>query len=59
MALATTMKRLGGRGAHVGIVAAFTLFTAFPFYWMVITTFKQTSDLMNRASNPFPVPVSP
>jgi multiple sugar transport system permease protein len=34
-------------------VAAFTLFTAFPFYWMLITTFKRTTDLMNRGNNPF------
>jgi multiple sugar transport system permease protein len=34
-------------------VAAFTTFAAFPFYWMLITTFKQTSDLMKRENNPF------
>jgi multiple sugar transport system permease protein len=39
--------------AHFGIVLAFTVFTAFPFYWMIITTFKQTSDLINRDNNPF------
>ncbi len=39
--------------AHFGIVLAFTLFTAFPFYWMIITTFKRNSDLINRDNNPF------
>jgi multiple sugar transport system permease protein len=34
-------------------VAAFTVFAAFPFYWMLITTFKRTTDLMNRGNNPF------
>ena len=38
---------------HFGIVLAFTIFTAFPFYWMIITTFKRTSDLINRDANPF------
>ena len=53
MALLQRAKRWGAGGAHFGIVAAFTLFTAFPFYWMLITTFKKTSDLMNRGNNPF------
>ncbi len=26
----------------IGTVAVFTAFLAFPFYWMLITTFKQT-----------------
>src|SRR3990172_654073 len=47
------LKRLGARGSHFGIVAAFTVFAAFPFYWMVVTTFKRTSDLMNTKNNPF------
>ncbi len=47
------LKRWGARGSHVGIVALFTLFAAFPFYWMLVTTFKRTSDLMNTTNNPF------
>ncbi|MBI4636951.1 MAG: carbohydrate ABC transporter permease [Candidatus Rokubacteria bacterium] len=54
-----TLKRWGIRGTHFGIVAAFTLFTAFPFYWMLITTFKQTRDLMTRENNPFLFNVPP
>ena len=53
MALRKTIRRWGARGVHFGIIAAFTLFAAFPFYWMLITTFKKTSDLMNRGNNPF------
>ena len=47
------LKRWGARGSHFGIVALFTVFAAFPFYWMVVTTFKRTSDLMNTENNPF------
>lgn len=43
----------GARGGHFGIVAAFTIFAAFPFYWMLLTTFKQTRDLLNPNNNPF------
>ena len=45
-------RRLAGV-AHFGLVAAFTLFSAFPFYWMLITTFKRNSDLLRRENNPF------
>ena len=31
----------------------FAVLLAFPFYWMIITTFKQTSDLYNLKNNPF------
>lgn len=46
-------KRIGARVGHFGVLAAFVAFTAFPFYWMVITTFKQTNDLIATANNPF------
>ncbi len=42
-----------GRTVHTGIIGVFTLFTAFPFYWMLITTFKRTGDLLKRGNNPF------
>ena len=47
------LRRLLAGGAHFGIVGAFTLFSAFPFYWMLITTFKRNSDLLRRENNPF------
>ena len=34
-------------------VAFFVILAAFPFYWMVITAFKQNSDLYNVANTPF------
>jgi multiple sugar transport system permease protein len=36
---------------HRAIILFFTLFAIFPFYWMVVTTFKQNSDLYVGASN--------
>ncbi len=53
MATAGALKEWASRGAHFGIVGVFTVFSAFPFYWMLITTFKGTSDLMKRGNNPF------
>src|SRR3989304_3741881 len=50
---AGTGRRWGLRGGHFGVVGLFTLFTAFPFYWMLVTTFKRTSDLLKRGNNPF------
>ncbi|MFQ5793352.1 MAG: hypothetical protein ACE5JI_23015, partial [Acidobacteriota bacterium] len=47
------LKVWGAKGGHFGIVAAFTIFAAFPFYWMLLTTFKETRDLLNPNNNPF------
>lgn len=47
------LKRWVTRGGHVGILAVFVGFAAFPFFWMLITTFKQTGDLLNTENNPF------
>lgn len=49
----TYWKRGGAHIGHFFIIAAFVIFTAFPFYWMLITTFKSTLDLINTANNPF------
>ena len=46
-------RRWGLTLGHFGVVGLFTLFTAFPFYWMLVTTFKRTSDLLKRGNNPF------
>jgi multiple sugar transport system permease protein len=35
------------------VVVVFSVLLAFPFYWMLITTFKQTSDLYNLENDPF------
>lgn len=46
-------KQWGKIGAHRLLVVTFAVFLAFPFYWMLITSFKQTGDLYNRANDPF------
>jgi multiple sugar transport system permease protein len=46
-------RRRGAHAAQFGIIAAFVAFSAFPFYWMLITTFKDILDLINTANNPF------
>jgi len=42
---------------HRSVILTFTAFAIFPFYWMLITAFKQNSDLYvgasNTAHNPF------
>lgn len=48
-----TLKKWGTKGGHFGVLAAFIIFAAFPFYWMLITTFKETRDLLNTKNNPF------
>src|SRR6185312_9229080 len=44
-----SLKRTG----HMLLLAAFVAFLAFPFYWMAITTFKSTKDLIDTTHNPF------
>jgi multiple sugar transport system permease protein len=46
-------RKLGKRGALYSVVAFFALFSAFPFFWMVITTFKRAHDLYTLNNNPF------
>jgi multiple sugar transport system permease protein len=35
------------------VVSLFAIFAAFPFFWALITVFKQDHDLYNPANNPF------
>ncbi len=35
------------------VLAVFAVLLAFPFYWMLITTFKKTADLYTLENNPF------
>ena len=46
------VRRFGEVGFFLG-VAFFVILSAFPFYWMVITAFKQNSDLYNVTNTPF------
>jgi multiple sugar transport system permease protein len=41
-----------GQSLRILALAIYTLVTVFPFYWMVITTFKQNSDLYSETNNP-------
>lgn len=45
-------RSLALRVAHLFVVAAFALFLSFPFYWMLVTSFKRTSDLYDLDHNP-------
>jgi len=47
--IAATLREVSFYGA----VAFFVVLTAFPFYWMVITSFKSNSDLYNVTNIPF------
>ncbi len=46
-------RRIAVGGGHAGVLVFFVTFLAFPFYWMLITTFKTTPDLNSTANNPF------
>src|SRR5690242_13390850 len=50
---AAKARRIAARGGHAAILVFFVTFLAFPFYWMVITTFKTTQDLHDTANNPY------
>src|SRR5262249_39667824 len=41
-----------GQLLRILALAAYTLIAVFPFYWMVITTFKQNADLYSETNNP-------
>src|SRR5262245_40731877 len=51
------MKRLARsiavEGAFYAALVVLLVFAAFPFYWMLITTFKADGDLYNLKSNPY------
>ncbi|MBS0527743.1 MAG: carbohydrate ABC transporter permease [Proteobacteria bacterium] len=46
-------RRIAGTGSFYSAVVLLVLFAAFPFYWMLITTFKQDGDLYNLQSIPY------
>jgi len=45
--------RIRKRGGLYAIVTFFALFSAMPFFWMLITTFKRAHDLYTIKNNPF------
>jgi multiple sugar transport system permease protein len=53
MAMTLRQREVSGRVALWVTVLAFAAFASFPFIWMLITTFKQTNDLLDPNHNPF------
>jgi len=53
MAMGRRARRALSTAARWGTLTAFSAALSFPFYWMLITTFKRTSDLYNLKNNPF------
>lgn len=47
------MTRVLKRGGFFTAIALFTLFSAMPFYVMLITSFKRNTELFDPTSNPF------
>jgi multiple sugar transport system permease protein len=46
-------RKYGPGAAKFAVLAAFVVLLAFPFYWMLIATFKQNIDLYAVENNPF------
>lgn len=55
--MASTRRITGGQIGRVSVtylvVTLFVIFTAFPFYWMLIATFKTDQDIYRAGNNPF------
>jgi multiple sugar transport system permease protein len=51
--MARVIKNALGEVSFFGAVAFFVILTAFPFYWMVITSLKENSDLYSVENIPF------
>jgi multiple sugar transport system permease protein len=47
------LRAIGNQVARWVVVIVFSVLLAFPFYWMLITTFKKTADLYTLENNPF------
>lgn len=47
------LKRVARRGGFYGALGFFVAFSALPFYVMLITMFKRSSDLFRPENNPF------
>jgi multiple sugar transport system permease protein len=46
-------RAIAATGGHATVLVFFVTFLAFPFYWMLITTFKTTQDLHDPTNNPY------
>ncbi len=47
------LRKFSASVLHWFVLVLFTMLLAFPFYWMVITAFKQNLDLYTVENNPF------
>jgi multiple sugar transport system permease protein len=47
------LRKIRANSLHVLVLFFFVVLLAFPFYWMVIATFKQNPDLYKMDNNPF------
>ena len=47
------LRKFSASALHWFVLVCFTVLLAFPFYWMVITAFKQNLDLYAVENNPF------
>ena len=52
-------RKIGARIVHVFVLFFFTVLLAFPFYWMLIATFKQNLDMYKTDNNPFLLNLQP
>ncbi len=63
MTARSPVRRVAAVVVHRATILAFVVFAVFPFYWMVVTTFKQNADLYvgatNTAHNPFVFNLAP
>jgi multiple sugar transport system permease protein len=46
-------RKFATEALRYAVLAVFVVLLAFPFYWMVVATFKQNIDLYNVENNPF------
>jgi multiple sugar transport system permease protein len=46
-------RKFGSEALRYAVLFVFVVLLAFPFYWMVVATFKQNIDLYNVENNPF------
>jgi multiple sugar transport system permease protein len=53
MNVGVRVRRLGAKTLHWTVLTTFSVLLAFPFYWMLITSFKSTRDLYDLENNPF------
>jgi multiple sugar transport system permease protein len=51
--MSRTLRKIGQEGSFYALLSVLVIFAAFPFYWMLITTFKTEGDLYNLKSIPY------